>query len=126
MNTLDWRNVGALVAIGAGVYLYTKHEATKAAQAVGTAVNPTSRDNLANRAVSGVGAAVSGDSNFSLGTWLWEALHPGQAATDNRIASGPATVPIRSPESGSSVPAYLLRQPGTSPDLVPGVYGGIQ
>jgi phage tail tape-measure protein len=48
----------------------------KAAAAVGTAINPVSPDNLAYRGVNAVGAALTSNSNFSLGTWIYDVLHP--------------------------------------------------
>lgn len=48
----------------------------RAASAVGTAVNPTSDQNLAYRGVNAVGATVSGDPSFSLGSWAYDVAPP--------------------------------------------------
>lgn len=50
------------------LYVYT--DAKKAAAVVGNAVNPVNPDNIINRGVSGVGAAVTGADDWSLGTQL--------------------------------------------------------
>lgn len=50
--------------------------AGRAASAVGTAVNPTSDQNLAYRGVNAVGASWSGDPNFSLGSWAYDVAPP--------------------------------------------------
>lgn len=65
-----WYLAGAAVA---GVVLYQL--AKRGAAAVGQAVNPTSRDNVAYSGVNAVGAAVSGDDSFSLGAWLYNVTH---------------------------------------------------
>lgn len=41
-----------------------------------TSFNPASDQNLIYRGVNGVGSAVSGDSNFTLGGWLYDVTHP--------------------------------------------------
>jgi hypothetical protein len=51
-----------------------------AAGAVGRAVNPASDQNLAYQGVNVVGAAVSGRSSWTLGTWLYDITHPGESA----------------------------------------------
>lgn len=89
---LSGSGVLALAAVGvvgvAAFVLYSKRGAiaqgiTDAGNAVGQAVNPTSDKNLAYRGVNAVGSAVSGDSSWSLGTWVYDLLHPDE---DRRIA----------------------------------------
>lgn len=45
--------------------------------AVGQAVNPASDQNLVNRGVTAVGMAVTGDSGFSVGGWLYDVFGGG-------------------------------------------------
>lgn len=78
--------IGAGIAIVAIVAVYLVARKTgaalgDAAQAVGTAVNPVSDQNLAYKGVNAVGAAVSGDQSFSLGSWLYSVTHPNEAQT---------------------------------------------
>lgn len=50
------------------LYIYT--DAKRAAVAVGTAVNPVNPNNVINQGVNGIGAAVTGSDDWSLGTQL--------------------------------------------------------
>lgn len=50
------------------LYIYT--DAKRAAVAVGTAVNPVNPNNVINQGVNGIGAAVTGADDWSLGTQL--------------------------------------------------------
>lgn len=52
----------------AALYIYT--DAKSAVRAVGNAVSPTNPDNVINTGVSGVGAAVTGRDDWSLGTQI--------------------------------------------------------
>jgi len=67
------------VAIAAGVVVlgawYLKRQAGEALEKAGEAVNPTSDQNLAYQGVNSVGAAVTGDEHFSLGSWIYELTH---------------------------------------------------
>lgn len=68
----------AIVAAGAVLYWLSKKAVAgvgEAAAAVGTAVNPTSQDNIANRAVEAVGSAVTGDSHWTLGGAIYDWMH---------------------------------------------------
>lgn len=60
------------------VLWYLKKQAGDAVAAVGTAVNPTSDQNLAYRGVNGVGQAISGDDDWSLGSWMYDVMNPDQ------------------------------------------------
>lgn len=64
--------VGRKVVGAAGDAL---EEVKVTAQRIGTAVNPTSDQNLAYRGVNAAGAAVSGDKSFSLGSWLYDVFN---------------------------------------------------
>lgn len=52
------------------------------------ALDPTSANNLAYRGVNAVGTSLTGDEHFSLGGWLYDKLHPNEAA---RLGLGPVT-----------------------------------
>ena len=53
---------------------------------VGAAVNPLNPDNVFAGAVNKVGAAVSGNSGFSLGSWIYDLVHPTSTATSSTPA----------------------------------------
>lgn len=64
-----------LIGIGIAGLLalwYLKNKATETAKDVGNAVNPTNPENIFYEGVNGVGGAVSGDDDFSLGVWIYE------------------------------------------------------
>jgi hypothetical protein len=50
--------------------------AAQVAQDVGHAVDPTNQDNIFNRGVTAVGKSVTGKDNWSLGTQIYDWLHP--------------------------------------------------
>ena len=50
------------------LYIYT--DAKRAAAVVGNAVNPVNPNNFINQGVNGIGAAVTGSDDWSLGTQL--------------------------------------------------------
>lgn len=67
----------------AGVYFLGKYivkdasaEIGEAAGRVGQAINPTSNQNIFYRGVNSIGAALTGDDNFNLGSWTFDVLHP--------------------------------------------------
>lgn len=55
------------------------------ARTVGAALNPTSDQNLAYRGVNAVGSRLTGDSDFSLGSWLYDQVHPEPAYEAPRV-----------------------------------------
>ncbi|MBB1602550.1 hypothetical protein [Variovorax sp. UMC13] len=59
--------------------------AASGARTVGTALNPTSDQNLAYRGVNAVGNALTGDGDFSLGSWIYDRLHPETADVAPRV-----------------------------------------
>ena len=70
-----------LVAI-VGIYLLAKKASSAvgdAAAAVGTAVNPVSDQNLAYKGANAVVQAVTGDQSTSLGSKIYDWLHPNEA-----------------------------------------------
>jgi len=69
----------AAITIAAGIaalYTFFKDEVQAGAKAVGDAVNPTSDTNLAYRGTNAVGAVLTGDASFSLGSWLYDQFNP--------------------------------------------------
>ncbi len=73
------------IAIGAAVlgigYLLWKAKDT-IVNTVTTTLNPASDKNLAYRGVNAVGEAVTGDSGFSLGSYLFDVFNPTAANYD--------------------------------------------
>lgn len=81
MNILNTKAGGyaAMVLVG-GVLIYFVVKKLggavgDAARAVGDAVNPTSDKNLAYRGVNAVGEALTGDTDFNLGGWIYDVTH---------------------------------------------------
>ncbi|WP_101675637.1 hypothetical protein [Alloalcanivorax mobilis] len=52
-------------------------------------LNPANPGNVVNQTVNGVGQAVSGDTDWTLGGWLYEVTHPGEGYGLN-----PETAPL--------------------------------
>ena len=82
-----------LVTLGAiALAAYVTHRlAGQAANTVGAAVIPTSRDNLAARAVDGVGDVLDNgadDGSFKLGRWLYGVVNPDRAEALRRSGIG--------------------------------------
>lgn len=80
----------ALVAGGLGLAWYAITQARKAAtdafsgagqavnrvaDAAAVGFNPANGQNFVNRAVTGAGVSLTGDSNFTLGGWLYDLTH---------------------------------------------------
>lgn len=66
---------GAVALAGAVVYFGAKKAGELAAK-VGESVNPADSDNIVNRAVTGIGEAITGDKGFSLGSFIYDLTHP--------------------------------------------------
>ena len=66
--------VAAIVAV---LYLARRvgGAAAQAANAIVPSINPADSRNIVNRAVAGVGAAITGDSDFTLGGWIYDITH---------------------------------------------------
>jgi hypothetical protein len=75
--------VGGVLAVGLLWWLFG-NKLKGAAAAVGTAINPTSDQNLAYKGVTAVGAAISGRDSWSLGSWIYDLTHD-----DANLASNP-------------------------------------
>lgn len=93
---------------------------------LGDALNPTSSGNLAYSGVNGVGAAVSGNKDFSLGVWIYELFHPaaGKTSTPKASASVPNTAAVRQAQAdrakrlGTKPPSILTPdQNGVGPSF---------
>ena len=51
-------------------------QATALAVGAAQAVNPTSDQNVAYKSVNAVGASITGQKDFNLGSWLYDVTHP--------------------------------------------------
>jgi hypothetical protein len=71
-NSRSGHTLIVTVVGGVAVYLITKHLLPK----VGEAVNPLSDQNLAYKGTNAVGAALTGDPSWSLGSWLYDRFNP--------------------------------------------------
>jgi hypothetical protein len=71
---------GVALIIGYWTIKKTGDAISSGVHAVGDAINPLSQTNIFNRGVNELGAVITGDNNFSLGSWAWDALHPNEAA----------------------------------------------
>lgn len=55
------------------------------------AVTPWNQDNVIYGGVNSAGAAVTGDSNFTLGGWIYDVTHPDPMAPKPVVNTGGAT-----------------------------------
>lgn len=60
---------GALIYVAYQVYTYGAPAASAAGKVI-DAVNPANPNNVVNAGVTSLGQSISGDANWSLGTWL--------------------------------------------------------
>lgn len=89
MNILDTKAGAALVyLVGGAVAIYAGYRLIKA---LGPRFDPTSDKNLAYTGVNAVGAAVSGNKDFSLGGWFYELTHE-EYDPNSGLQTGPKTV----------------------------------
>lgn len=79
------------IGIGAGLLVIayvllkkTGGAAAAVAEKVGAAVNPANPDNIVNQGVTSVGKAVTGNDNWTLGGWLYEAINGDVWAQQNK------------------------------------------
>lgn len=61
-------------------------------RSIGQAVNPLNPDNVFYSGASDVATQISGHET-TFGGWLWEVLHPGQAAQEQAISAPLDTSP---------------------------------
>ncbi len=83
--TRDLATIAAIAAAAALAYLGWRTYRAGAALAEGATdalryVNPASTDNVVYRTVNGVGGLVTGNDDFSLGAWLYNATHRDELA----------------------------------------------
>lgn len=67
-----------LIALVVVVWLFivwSKEKAAKVAESVGEALNPTSHENIFNKAVNSVGESVTGKAGWTLGGAIYDFLH---------------------------------------------------
>lgn len=73
--------VGVAVILVAGVaYWFISKKAAQLGKSVSDSaqyLNPASDKNIIYGGVNDIGSAVTGDSDFSLGSWLYDITHPG-------------------------------------------------
>lgn len=73
---LEYAVFGGVVVVGLAVLWRLSSATGNAVKAVGTAINPTDGKNIAHSSVNAVGAAISGDENWTIGTKLAELTTP--------------------------------------------------
>ena len=54
---------------------YLKNKTVEVVSEVGQAINPVNPDNIFSEGVDSIGGAISGDDDWSLGVWIYEATH---------------------------------------------------
>lgn len=77
----------AVAVVAVGALLYFKGRGAVAAAV--DAVNPASSTNLVNRGVSSIGAAISGDDDWTLGGQLFEWFSPKAREVRDMLAPTP-------------------------------------
>lgn len=83
---MNYAVAGVTLIVGAiALYQFVKDEAGAAAKAVGGAIDPTADTNLAYRGTNAVGAVLTGDPSFSLGSWLYDRFNPPYNANEGDI-----------------------------------------
>lgn len=89
MNILGVQMQDKTALIIGGVVLVLGYLAVKKTgetiDALGNAINPLSNSNIFYKGTNSIGAAITGESNFSLGVWLYDALHPNESNGGNAI-----------------------------------------
>ena len=86
------------IAIGGavifGLLYYVKRQSSQAVdsftskvgQTVSTTLNPASPENFIYKGVNAAGSAMTGESNFDLGGWVYDVFHPSQTLEDQQAA----------------------------------------
>lgn len=67
--------IGAVGGIVGGVVTATGDLVADGYNTLPNAIKPTSPDNIANQATNKIGAALTGDRNFTLGGWIYDITH---------------------------------------------------
>lgn len=85
--------VGVVALVGiALVGRYALNKAGGAFSDVAPLINPASDRNLIYDGVIGeFGRNVTGEKDWSLGTWIWEKTHPAETAREAEALKNPAT-----------------------------------
>ena len=112
--------VGAAILIATAGVVYVIFKGVKTAKAVTSAaktgLNPANPQNYVNRVFTAAGAAVTGDKDFSLGTYFYDLLHPSGDFTAALVGQPP---PIPLP------PALKKdKAPGAPEETAPWWWGG--
>ncbi len=71
----------AVLFLAVKLYQGSKAAAERVEKVVTEDLNPASDQNLAYKATNAVGAAVTGDKDFSLGVWIYEWIHGDETPT---------------------------------------------
>ncbi len=66
-----------IIAAGAAFLVYTQYQRAKAV--VTTKLNPASDQNLVYQGVNAAGEKLTGQTGFSLGSWLYDVMNPNEA-----------------------------------------------
>jgi hypothetical protein len=107
--------IGAGV-VGLIVLAYLGKKTADAAKAVGQAVNPVSDQNIFYSGTNAIGGALTGDQNFSLGVWVYDALHP--APDDPQAPHNKIDVIHPVTTTGVSVEGFPTLMRGGDRDLI--------
>jgi hypothetical protein len=120
---------GAASAVAAGVIAWKVWgQGAKVADAVADvldAVNPTNPDNVAAKAVNSVVQAVTGDKDATLGTKIYDVLHPGENAQIQAPPPGtPATPANVAVPGGAPAPGNTVTVPQDVDPMLSIIFGG--
>lgn len=78
----DWRLLAVAAGVVAALVYVAKKQVGVAANEIGAAVNPLSTNNIFYGGVNAVGGVVAQDNSWTLGGWLYDALHPNATKAD--------------------------------------------
>lgn len=106
---------GAVVA----AYLLYKvaTKGAKLASEVGTALNPADSQNIVNRGVNGIGAAISGDTNWTLGGWVYDITHQPKEEKAPEVS---ALTKEQKISLGKPIQEWKYSAPGTTDEVMSG------
>jgi hypothetical protein len=63
-----------VIAVGGGLF-YAQRKAAQTVDDIGQAINPVNQDNIFASGVNAVGAKLSGNKYWSLGSWIYDITH---------------------------------------------------
>lgn len=114
-------NPNTVLIVGAGaVVLFLLYRARNVLQqTLSTSLNPTSDQNLAYRGVNGVGAAVTGDQGFSLGSYIYDLFHDEYDPNAIRSLPSRSALPYSPYAPGDARSEYVTKGDST------GIGGGL-